>query len=433
MTTLDSTLGAARRADGFGALYRAFEHRGMYAFLARAQAERPVFYAPEIDYWVVTRRADILPLLQDADRFSAAIALAPAVPLAPEARAILEAGFGAEPTQVNCDPPKHTRIRRIAGTWLNQKRFAALEPDIRRIARGMIAAWGGRAEVDLVADLVYEFPARVLFLLMGIPDADAPRIKRWADFRLLLTFGDLGPEDQLRGAADMVAYWRYCAEMVEDRKRSPRGDYASWLLGHLGAGEDRLSENEIRSLVFGLLLAGHETTTNLSGNALHALLTHREAWEAIVADPSLIPNAVEEVLRFASSVVCWRRRAKVPVTIAGVEIPEGANLLLALGAANRDPAHFAEPDRFDIRRAEAREHLSFGKGLHFCLGAPLARLELRILLEELSARHPDLALAGPGTEPDYIRTIAFRGPTRLPARPGRDSGRWAAQGPLSPG
>ena len=179
----------------------------------------------------------------------------------------------------------------------------------------------GRSEIDLVADLVYEFPARVLFLLMGIPAEDAPRIKQWADYRLLMTFGDLSPAEQRRGAEDMVAYWRYCVDLVADRKLRPRDDYASFLIANRAGAEPALSDNEIVSLVFGLLLAGHETTTNLSANALLALLSHRASWEAICADPSLIPNAIEEVLRTASSVVCWRRRAREATTVRGVDDP----------------------------------------------------------------------------------------------------------------
>ena len=418
MTTLVSTAsGSIISSSGIGARYKPFDHHGMYESFERARAEEPVFFCPEINYWVVTTREDVLLLLRDATSFSADIALAPVTPLAPEALAILKAGMGAEPTQVNCDPPKHDRIRRVAGRFLNARRFETLVPDIRRLAREAIGALEGRAEVDLVADLVYELPAQVLFLLMGIPAEDAPRIKRWAGYRILMTFGDLSPEEQRRGAEDMVAYWRYCVALVNDRLRRPESDYASFLIAHRGEVEPELSDNEIISLVFGLLLAGHESTTNLSANALLALLSHRPSWQAICSDTSLIPGAVEEALRFSTSIVCWRRRTRAATVLQGVTIPANANVLLALGAANYDAQLFPEPERFDIRRPNASEHVSFGRGTHFCIGAPLARLQLMVLLEEIVRRYPTLALVE--DQPiEYTRTIAFRGPKRLMARLG---------------
>lgn len=418
MTTLVSTASdSITSTSGIGAQFKPFDHHGMYAFFERARAEEPVFFCPEINYWVVTTREDVLRLLRDAVSCSADIALAPVTPLAPEALAILKAGMGAEPTQVNCDPPKHDRIRRVAGRFLNARRFLTLEPEIRRLAREAIGALKGRTEVDLVADLVYEFPARVLFLLMGIPADDAPQIKRWASHRVLITFGDISPEEQRRGAEDMVAYWRYCVAMVNDRLRCPQNDYASFLIAHRGEVEPELSDNEISSLVFGLLLAGHESTTNLAANALLALLSHRPSWQAICSDTSQIPGAIEEALRFSTSIVYWRRRTRAPTALQGVTIPANANVLLALGAANRDAELFPEPDRFDIRRSNASEHVSFGSGTHSCIGAPLARLELVVLLEEIVRCYPALALVD--EQPiDYIRTIAFRGPKRLMARLG---------------
>jgi len=416
MTQLTSTADAPAPtcpANDLGRGYRPFDHAGMYDFFAEARATAPIFFCPEINYWVVTRRADVLPILRDAVSYSAAIAMAPVQPLPPAVLAYFQReGYGVEATQVSCDPPKHTRIRTFAGQLLSQKRLLALEPIVRTIVARFCDRLEGRCRVDMVADFAYELPALVIFQLLGIPDADTPKIKAWADDRLLFTFGALDEEGQLRAAARMVDYWRYCVALVEDRKRAPGDDYASHLLAMRDGDDTRLTENEIASLVFGLLLAGHETTTNMTANAIHALLTHRREWERLVHDPTLIPGAVEETLRFASSVVCWRRRALVDVEIGGVAIPRGSNILLALGSANHDEAHFEAPETLDITRGNAREHVSFGHGLHFCLGAPLARLELRVILEELTRRFPTMHLVG-NAPLDMIRTIAFRGPQAL--------------------
>ena len=404
----------ARPAARLGAAHRPFDQHGMHALFARARTEAPVFLSPEIGYWVVTRREDVLAVFRDPRRFSAAIALAPVRPLPASVSARLrDGGYRAEATRVSADDPVHGRIRRFAGRLLSAKAFAALEPDIRRLVRETVDRLPTRGRADMVADFAYELPARVVFLLIGAPDADVPKIKTWADDRLPFTFGELDETAQLRAADRLLDYWRYCVEMVEDRKRAPRDDYASHLLA-LRAGDDaNMTENEVASLVFGLLLAGHETTSNMTANALQALLSHPGAWEALVADPALIPNAVEECLRWHGSVVCWRRRALEDVEVGGQAIPAGAHLLLALASANRDEGHFPDPETFDIRRPNARDHLSFGHGAHFCLGAPLARLELRIILEELAARRPRLRLAEPPEAAPFIRTLAFRGPTRL--------------------
>ena len=173
-----------------------------------------------------------------------------------------------------------------------------------------------------------------------------------------------------------------------------------------------LTQQEVATILFGLLLAGHETTTNLLGNALRRLLEDRRRWTALVTDPTAIPDAVEEVLRFDSSVVHWRRRTTTAVTLSGVDLPAGADVLVCIGAANRDPHVFANPDEFDIRRANAREHLSFGAGPHLCLGAPLARLEARVVLEELTAALPNLRLDDDQTL-QFAPIIAFRGPRSL--------------------
>ena len=173
-----------------------------------------------------------------------------------------------------------------------------------------------------------------------------------------------------------------------------------------------LTQQEAATVLFGLLLAGHETTTNLLTNGVRRFLEQRARWEELCADPTLIPNAVEEVLRYDSSVIIWRRKTKVPTRIRDVAIPADANLLLLVGSANRDEAVFADPDRLDIRRTNAREHLAFGSGNHLCLGAPLARLEARVVFEELTRRLPSLHLV-PDQPMTFHPNISFRGPTAL--------------------
>jgi hypothetical protein len=409
-------------ADGavvsdIGRAFRSFEQAGMHALLGRARVEEPVFFAPDIGYYVVTRRRDVLAVFQDAARFSASIALNPMRPLPAEVCAFLREGrFTHQPIQANADQPVHTRIRAAAAQFLNMRRFLAMEDRIRALVEAHADRLEDRAAADLVAELTYELPARAIFLLLGIPDADAARIKRWADKRLMFTFGELTPEDQMDAAREMLAYWHYCRELVEDRAARPGDDYPSAMLAIRGGDDAVLTMNEITGLVFGILLAGHETTTNASTNLVHALLSHPAEWAKVVADPSLIPNAVEEGLRFATSVVSWRRIAREDVEIGGVRIPAGGHVLLALASANRDAATFADGEGFDVARANARQHVSFGYGIHVCIGAPLARLQLRLLVETLARRFPRLALVS-GQELEWLRTLCFRGPRSLLVAP----------------
>lgn len=408
-----------------------FAHEGMHDVLRHARAHDPVFRAPGIGCTVVTRRADVVRILGDPERFSASNTLEPVRPVPPEVRAMLaEGGFAPPPVQVSADPPTHGRIRAIAGRFLTRKRFEAMEPRVRALVASHARRLEGRARADLVAEMTYELPARVLFLLLGIPDADAGMIKRWADRRVLFTWGEPSRQERMEAARDLLAYWNHCRALVEDRVRHPGGeDYASWLVDRRGGDDGILTLDEICTLVFAILLAGHETTTNAASNLLHALLAERGEWERLVAEPSLIPNAVEEGLRHAPSIVSWRRRATGDVDVGGRRIAAGSALLLSLASANRDESHFDDPDRFDVGRANARQHLSFGYGIHVCLGAPLARLQLRIVVEELTRRFPAMALV-PDHQHAWLRTVSFRGPTSLPVAPhGLRAGPAAEPGP----
>lgn len=384
-----------------------------YPFWLRARQSEPVFYSPELDYWVVTRYEDIKAVFADPKRFSASIAQTPIKPLVPDVVTMLQqGGFRAKPVMSNADPPVHTRVRKFTWQAFTPKRIAQLEPDVRRLVTRFLDQIEGAHRADLVREMFYELPVLVLFIFLGMPEADVARVKTWSRNRLMLTWGRLSDEQQQAEAAGLLEYWKYTDEYVQGLVANPPDNYVGDLLRASRESPDQLSVHEIVNVVYGLLIAGHETTTSMSSNAIVTLMRHREAWDRLCADPALIPNAVEELLRFDSSVITWRRKALEAVEIAGVAIPKDANLLLALCSGNRDDAHFPEPDRFDVERENARTHLSFGFGIHYCLGAPLARLELRIILEEMTRRLPTLRLA-PGQTWTFPPNTSFRGPSQL--------------------
>ncbi len=384
-----------------------------YPFFAEARAATPVFYSPSLDCWVVTHYHDIRRIFQTPKVFSAANTLAPLQPICPAAgRLLAEGGFRPVPTLTNSDPPGHSRLRQLTNIAFTTRRVAAMEPFVRELTGRFLKEPMSNGRADLVRDLAWDLPALIIFRVLGIPDEYVARVKAGAESRLLLMWGRPSEDEQVRLARVMAAFWRYAEELVASRAEQPRDDFTSDLLLARDGDLPALNHQEVTQIVYELLFAGHETTTGMIGNALRQLLTHRHAWAEICRDPSLIPNAVEEVRRFDSSVIAWRRRTTQAVEIGGVPVPAEANLLLLLGSANRDPAVFADPEHFDIHRRNAREHLSFGHGAHFCLGAPLARLEARVVLEELSARLSSLRLAT-GQTLRFQPNTTFRGPLSL--------------------
>lgn len=405
--------------DPFAAHYLA----DPYPALAGLRADELAFFAPELDMWVLTRATDIEAVFTDPQTYSAAIAQDPLFPPAEEARDVLRKwGFDVPHTMSNLDPPEHRRIRTHNMRAFSARRIAELEPRVTQAAREMVEAMLARPTFDLVAELSFPLPAYVIFSLIGFPPEDTEMLKSWCGNRLAFSWGRPSVAKQVEIAENMGRYWHYCQEFVARRMTEPAGDFTTQLLAAHYSHPGELSVREIASIVYGLSFAGHETTTNLTTNAVRQLLTHRAQWEALCADPALIPNAVEEVLRFDTSVLTWRRVTTRPVRIGEVDLPAGAKLLLALGAANRDPALFDDPDVFDVTRKRATRHISFGRGIHFCLGAPLARIELRIVLELLTRLAPDLDLL-PNQELSFEPNIAFRGPRELWLRRAREEQR----------
>ena len=386
-----------------------------YPFFARAREEAPVFHAAQIDHWVISRYDDVKAVLLDTHTFSASNTISPITPLSDEAAAILrDGGWRQSPALGNNDPPDHARFRRNVQRAFTPRRVAELEPFISSTVEAGVARIASRGHADLMAEVFYDLPALVMLELLGIPEDGVPIVREAGDNRIAFVWGRPTPEEHVLLASAMVRFWNYLRGLIDERLADPRDDLTSTLLAVRAGHDEVFTLDEIASVLFAFLTAGHETTSSLIGNAARRLLEERAIWEQLCVDPVLIPGAVEEVLRFDGPVVSWRRRAKRDVEIAGVAIPGGAQLLLLLGSANRDLSAFDDADRLDIRRGNATAHLSFGHGIHFCLGAALARLEARVVLEVLAARLPSLRLVAE-QEIRFVPNTSFRGPLALEA------------------
>jgi cytochrome P450 len=374
----------------------------------------PVFYAPALNYYVVTRYADIEHVFLDPETFSAASAQLPLIALSPEVgKTLLDGGHKPQPSMVSLDPPAHGRLRKPAARAFTPRRVSEMEPRIRATAAELLDAVDPSQPFDIVAALAFPLPMRIMFSFMGVPEQDWPRLKEWCRSRASLAWGRPSPEEALHHAQQMVLYRRYLRELVAAKATAGADDFAGALLEIHDEDPESLTHEEIASILFSLSFAGHETTNNLIGNCVRRLLEEPERWERLVAEPALIPGAVDEILRYDPSVPVWRRMTTRPVTLGGVELPEGAKLFLWLAAAGRDGDVFAEPDTFDPERENSRRTLAFGRGIHFCIGSALGRLEAALALEELTRRFPGLRLSPPDQVVPYHPNISFRGPQAL--------------------
>ncbi|MDN3521994.1 cytochrome P450 [Halomonas ramblicola] len=414
---VDVSGGKCPFSGGLGDEFNPFEDPYLsnpWSFLEKARREEPIFYSPLINHWVVTRYDDVRRVLGDPESFSNRMSQSPVKPWPKEAIEIFEArGFPLIPNLNNSDPPEHTKLRAFMRGAFTPRKLKWLEQPTRDFFNEAIDDLQGKQSADIVKEVFHDTPARVLFKMLGIPDEDIAMVKGWSEGRALLTWGRLSDEEIVAQIPSFCDYLQYCFDRVDALEANPGEDYISELIQQWHAEKpEGITKQNIAVMLFGLLMAGHDTTTNLSGNTVRALLTHREQWELLCQDPSLIPNAVEEGLRYEGSVIAWRRVTTRDVEIAGVEVPANSMVLVVLGSANRDRSHFSDPDTFDIRRENARDHLSFSFGPHFCMGSPLARLEMKVYLEELTRRIPSLRMV-PGQKPDYLPNTSHRGSSTL--------------------
>ncbi|MEU1617092.1 cytochrome P450 [Streptomyces sp. NPDC005722] len=309
------------------------------------------------------------------------------------------------------DPPEHTRLRKLVAREFTGRRVEELTPRVEEITAALLDTMLARSDgtADLVEALAYPLPITVICELLGVPDLDRAAFRAWSNEVVAPT----GPEAERRAFEELAAYLH---ELIEDKRCAPGDDLMSALIRTTSEDGDRLSRPELSGMAFLLLIAGHETTVNLISNGVRALLTHPDQLALLRADMSLIDGAVEEMLRYDGPVeTATFRFTTEPVDVAGTVIPSREPVLVALASADRDPGRFAEADRFDIRR-DSRGHVAFGHGLHYCLGAPLARLEGRIAVRALLERCPDLALDADPAKLDWLPGMLMRGVRRLPVR-----------------
>lgn len=373
----------------------------------------PIFYSPKLGYWVVSRYDDIKTVFRDGILFSPRNVLEKITPATPEAIEVLKGyGYAMNRTMVNEDEPAHMARRRALLDHFIPANLERHQEMVRQLTREKMDGFIGSGRVDLVDAMLYEVPLNVALHFLGVPEDDIAVLRNFSLAHSVNTWGKPTDEQQVAIAHDVGRFWEYAGKVIEKMKTEPDG--TGWMHETIRKNAEIpevVTDNYVHSMMMAIIVAAHETTSLASVNMFKLLLSHREAWEDVCADPSLIPNAVEECLRYAGSIVAWRRQTTAPTRVGGVDLPEGAKLLIVQASGNQDERHFEDGDKFDIHRDNAVDHLTFGYGSHQCMGKNIGRMEMRIFLEEMTRRLPHLRLAE--QEFTYLPSISFRGPDHL--------------------
>jgi cytochrome P450 len=376
-------------------------HEDPYPVYARLRAEAPVYRNDELDFWALSRHEDVLAAFRNVDGFSNShgVSLDPSA-FSPDAHKVM--------SFLALDPPRHTRMRSLVGKGFTPSKVAQMEDRIRAIAVEHLEVALERGTFDFIADFAGKLPMDVISELVGVPVADRAEIRRLADLVVHREDGLFDvPPSGMDAALTLVGYYQ---GMVDDRRAAPSDDLTSALLEAELDG-DRLTDQEIVAFLFLMVVAGNETTTKLLGNAWYWGWRHPDQGATPFADPARVGDWIEETLRFDTSSQMLLRVARTELTIRGSTIPEGDRVLLLVGSANRDEEVFPDPDRYDLDRDTSRL-VSFGSGRHFCMGAPMARLEARLALAELVQRVASYEVDAEGIE--RVHSINVRGLAALP-------------------
>ncbi|WP_282779893.1 MULTISPECIES: cytochrome P450 [unclassified Nocardia] len=377
-------------------------HEDPYPLYRRLRTEAPLYHNPELGFWALSRHADVSAGFRDNIGLSSGngVSLDPAA-WGPHAHRTM--------SFLAMDDPAHLRLRKLVYQGFTPRRVTEMGDRIREITLRHLEPALACTDFDWIDDVAGRLPMDVISELLGVPEADRAEIRRMAD---LLVHREDGVLDIPPAAMDAALHLAgYYAEMVAERRRSRTADLTSALLA-ADADGDRLTDEEIIGFMFLMVVAGNETTTKLLGNALYWAARHPEQYAKVAAHPELVPDWVEETLRYDASTQILARTATAELSYADGTIPAGAKVLLLIGAANRDDAVFHQPDRYDIERGDKSGLISFGRGVHFCLGAHLARLEAEIVLREFATRVRDYGVDEAGSA--RVHSINVRGFAKLP-------------------
>jgi cytochrome P450 len=374
-----------------------------FGFFARLRREPPL-YVPDVRFFLISRYEDVQQVLLHPEIFSSAGSPGVRRKVPAEVLKIISKGFRPVPTIQTTDPPAHQRYRSLFSKAFSSRRVAQLEPAIRQIANELVDGFINDGRVDLVSQFAVPFPLTVIATWLGLPPADLPKLKRWSDDAAAPLGGMLDRQQEIECAQGEIDAQHYFAAKIDERRREPRDDILTDLCTTPLEGTEVLDNGAIYHLLIQLLVAGNESVRSLISSAMLLLLNHPRQMVAVREEPEAIPNFIEEALRLDPPIKAFFRVARSDTELGGVRIPAGSRLAVLYASANRDEHHFHAPDVFDIHRGDASGHLAFGLGIHYCLGAPLARTEARIAFEVLLSRLKDIRLSAGN---DFKHTVSF--------------------------
>lgn len=390
-----------------------------HAYYAAMRETTPVFHVPNTDIYLVTRHDLVTPILRNVETFSSRFGAAGEPPrgeVVERLKAVMAKGWPQVPTMLTIDPPEHTRYRLTVAQYFKPQRIATLRPAVQAICDRLIDSWIGEGRIEFVRRFAVPLPVEVIAHVLNVPADRMDDFKRWSDDSVAAIGSAISDDRRVEAQEGIVEFQHYFADQLERRRANPTGDLLSDLceaeIDTDDGGRRRLDMAEMLSIVQQLLVAGNETTTKALTEGVKLLATHPEQWAALQADPSRAPAVTEEVLRLATPTQGMFRLVTRDTEIDGVPVPKGARLLVVYSSANRDPSVFDDPDTFDPDRPNLKEHFAFGKGIHFCLGAPLSRLEMQVAFERLARRLGELRLAE-GNTLEYEPSFVLRGLKRL--------------------